>query len=117
MNTDHRTKIIAGWVSLLTAMLISLAATAEAVRRFHDPSPGAMVRVAVAPCSPFSVSSRLMRETAKLARELGVRMHTHLAETREEDMYCRQTLGRTPAEDLAMLQDLRMPIAVLSKAL
>ena len=76
----------------------ALAATAEAVRRFHDPSPGAMVRVAVAPCSPFSVSSRLMRETAKLARELGVRMHTHLAETREEDMYCRQTLGRTPAE-------------------
>jgi len=76
----------------------ALAATAEAVRRFHDPSPGAMVRVAVAPCSPFSVSSRLMREMADLARGLGVRMHTHLAETREEDAYCRQTLGRTPAE-------------------
>jgi cytosine/adenosine deaminase-related metal-dependent hydrolase len=76
----------------------ALAATAEAVRRFHDPSPGAMVRVAVAPCSPFSVSSRLMREMAELARDLGVRMHTHLAETREEDAYCRQTLGRTPAE-------------------
>jgi len=77
---------------------VALAATADAVRRFHDPSPGAMVRVAVAPCSPFSVSSRLMRETAELARALGVRMHTHLAETREEDAYCRQTLGRTPAE-------------------
>jgi cytosine/adenosine deaminase-related metal-dependent hydrolase len=76
----------------------ALAATADAVRRFHDPSPGAMVRVAVAPCSPFSVSPRLMRETAELARGLGVRMHTHLAETREEDAYCRQTLGRTPAE-------------------
>jgi cytosine/adenosine deaminase-related metal-dependent hydrolase len=76
----------------------ALAATAEAVRRFHDPSPAAMVRVAVAPCSPFSVSSRLMREMAELARGLGVRMHTHLAETREEDAYCRQTLGRTPAE-------------------
>ena len=76
----------------------ALAATADAVRRFHDPSPGAMVRVAVAPCSPFSVSSRLMREMAELARGLGVRMHTHLAETREEDAYCRQTLGRTPAE-------------------
>jgi cytosine/adenosine deaminase-related metal-dependent hydrolase len=76
----------------------ALAATAEAVRRFHDPSPGAMVRVAVAPCSPFSVSSRLMREMAQLARDLGVRMHTHLAETREEDAYCRQTLGRTPTE-------------------
>jgi cytosine/adenosine deaminase-related metal-dependent hydrolase len=76
----------------------ALAATAEAVRRFHDPSPAAMVRVAVAPCSPFSVSPRLMREMAELARGLGVRMHTHLAETREEDAYCRQTLGRTPAE-------------------
>jgi cytosine/adenosine deaminase-related metal-dependent hydrolase len=76
----------------------ALAATADAVGRFHDPSPGAMVRIAVAPCSPFSVSSRLMRETAELARRLGVRMHTHLAETREEDAYCRQTLGRTPAE-------------------
>jgi len=68
------------------------------VRRFHDPSPGAMVRVAAAPCSPFSVSPRLMRESADLARGLGVRMHTHLAETREEDAYCRQALGRTPAE-------------------
>jgi cytosine/adenosine deaminase-related metal-dependent hydrolase len=76
----------------------ALTATADAIRRFHDPSPGAMVRVAVAPCSPFSVSPRLMREMAELARGLGVRMHTHLAETREEDAYCRQTLGRTPAE-------------------
>ena len=76
----------------------ALAATEEAVRRFHDPSPGAMVRVAAAPCSPFSVSPRLMRETADLARALGVRIHTHLAETREEDAYCRQALGRTPAE-------------------
>ena len=76
----------------------ALAATEDAVRRFHDPSPGAMVRVAAAPCSPFSVSARLMRETAGLARQLGVRMHTHLAETREEDAYCRQTLGRSPAE-------------------
>ena len=76
----------------------ALAATADAVHRFHDPSPGAMVRVAAAPCSPFSATARLMRETAELARALGVRMHTHLAETREEDAYCRQTLGRTPAE-------------------
>jgi cytosine/adenosine deaminase-related metal-dependent hydrolase len=76
----------------------ALAATAEAIRAFHDPSPGAMVRVAVAPCSPFTVSARLMREMAELARGMGVRMHTHLAETREEDAYCRQSLGRTPAE-------------------
>jgi cytosine/adenosine deaminase-related metal-dependent hydrolase len=76
----------------------ALEATEQAVSRFHDPSPGAMVRVAAAPCSPFSVSPRLMREMAELARRLGVRMHTHLAETREEDAYCRQTLGRTPTE-------------------
>jgi len=76
----------------------ALAATEEAVRRFHDPSPGAMVRVAAGPCSPFSVTPRLMRESAELARGLGVRMHTHLAETREEDAYCRRALGRTPAE-------------------
>jgi cytosine/adenosine deaminase-related metal-dependent hydrolase len=76
----------------------ALAATEEAVRRFHDPAPGAMVRVAAAPCSPFTVSPRLMRETADLARGLGVRMHTHLAETREEVAYCRQALGCTPAE-------------------
>jgi cytosine/adenosine deaminase-related metal-dependent hydrolase len=76
----------------------ALAATEDAVRRYHDPSPGAMVRVAAGPCSPFSVSARLMRESADLARRLGVRMHTHLAETREEDAYCRQGLGRTPAE-------------------
>jgi cytosine/adenosine deaminase-related metal-dependent hydrolase len=76
----------------------ALAATDEAISRFHDPAPGAMVQVAVAPCSPFSVSPRLMREMAELARWRGVRMHTHLAETREEDAYCRQTMGRTPAE-------------------
>ncbi len=76
----------------------ALTATEAAVRRFHDPSPGAMVRVAAAPCSPFSVTPRLMRETADLARGLGVRMHTHLAETREEVAYCRQALGCTPAE-------------------
>jgi cytosine/adenosine deaminase-related metal-dependent hydrolase len=79
---------------------VALAATEEAIRRFHDPSPGAMVRIAVAPCSPFSVTSRLMRESAELARRTGVRLHTHLAETREEDAYCRQTLGQTPAEYL-----------------
>jgi cytosine/adenosine deaminase-related metal-dependent hydrolase len=78
----------------------ALAATEDAIRRFHDPSPGAMVQIAVAPCSPFSVTPRLMRESAELARRTGTRLHTHLAETREEDAYCRQTLGRTPAEYL-----------------
>src|SRR5580692_9996810 len=76
----------------------ALAATEDAIRRFHDPSRGAMVRIAVAPCSPFSVTPRLMREAAALARRAGVRLHTHLAETAEEDAYCRQTMGKTPAE-------------------
>jgi 8-oxoguanine deaminase len=87
---------------------VALAATEEAVRRFHDPSPGSMLRIAVAPCSPFTVTQRLMRESAALGRRLGVRLHTHLAETREEDAYCRQSLGRTPAEyadDLGWLGD------------
>ena len=76
----------------------ALAATEDAIRRFHDPSPGSMLRIAVAPCSPFTVTQRLMREAAALARRTGVRLHTHLAETREEDAYCRQSLGQTPAE-------------------
>jgi cytosine/adenosine deaminase-related metal-dependent hydrolase len=58
-----------------------LAASADAVARWHDPSPGSMLRVALAPCSPFSVTGDLMRESAVLARGLGVRLHTHLAET------------------------------------
>ncbi|WP_433615095.1 8-oxoguanine deaminase [Dactylosporangium sp. CA-139114] len=84
----------------------ALTATKDAIDRFHDPSPGAMVRVAVAPCSPFSVTPRLMREAAELARSEGVRLHTHLAETVEEESYCREVHGCTPveyAEDLGWL--------------
>jgi len=80
-----------------------LAQTEEAVRRFHDPSPGAMLRVAIAPCSPFSVTSRLMREAADQARRLGVRLHTHIAETLDEDAYCQATFNRKPIE---LLDDL-----------
>jgi 8-oxoguanine deaminase len=68
----------------------------RAVERFHDPSPGAMLRVALAPCSPFSVTPDLMRETAALARSLGVRLHTHLAETLDEERFCLETIGRRP---------------------
>jgi cytosine/adenosine deaminase-related metal-dependent hydrolase len=76
----------------------ALTATEEAIDRFHDPSPGAMVRVAVAPCSPFSVTPELMTGAAELARRKGVRLHTHLAETVEEEAYCRATNSCTPAE-------------------
>ncbi|MBI2123314.1 MAG: amidohydrolase family protein, partial [Armatimonadetes bacterium] len=73
------------------------------VRRLHDPQPGSMLRIAVAPCSPFSVAERLMRESATLARRLGVRLHTHIAETLDEEAYCRQTFNRRPVE---LLDDL-----------
>ncbi|HEY8526445.1 MAG TPA: 8-oxoguanine deaminase [Acidimicrobiales bacterium] len=75
-----------------------LAASEEAVARHHDPSPGAMVRVALAPCSPFSVTPALMQRTAELAERLDVRLHTHLAEDPDEDEYCLATYGRRPIE-------------------
>ncbi|MDR7418563.1 MAG: 8-oxoguanine deaminase [Armatimonadota bacterium] len=80
-----------------------LAQTEEAVRRFHDPSAGSMLRIAIAPCSPFSVTDRLMRESASLARRLDVRLHTHIAETLDEDAYCRARYGKRPLE---LLDDL-----------
>jgi cytosine/adenosine deaminase-related metal-dependent hydrolase len=76
----------------------ALAATEAAIDSYHDPSPGAMVRVAVAPCSPFSVTSKLMTEAAELARRKRVRLHTHLAETVEEERFCLERHGCTPAE-------------------
>lgn len=77
---------------------VILAACEDAVSRHHDPAPGAMVRIALAPCSPFSVSDSLMRESAELAERLDVRLHTHLAEDRDEDRYCLATYGRRPVE-------------------
>jgi cytosine/adenosine deaminase-related metal-dependent hydrolase len=73
------------------------------VDRFHDPYPGAMVRVGLAPCSPFSVSRGLMRDTALLARDKGVMLHTHLAENDEDITYSLERFGCRPgqyAEDL-----------------
>jgi cytosine/adenosine deaminase-related metal-dependent hydrolase len=64
----------------------------------HDASWGAMVRVALGPCSPFSVSPELMRRTAELAESLDVRLHTHLAEDPDEDAYCLETFGMRPIE-------------------
>jgi cytosine/adenosine deaminase-related metal-dependent hydrolase len=61
---------------------------------------GDRVGIAVAPCSPFSVTTRLMKESAALARRLGLQLHTHLAETREENAYCRELFGCTPVEYL-----------------
>lgn len=75
-----------------------LTATAAAIDRYHDPAPESRLRIVVAPCSPFSVTEGLMRDAAELARERGVRLHTHLAETTDEDEYCREHFGCTPAQ-------------------
>jgi 8-oxoguanine deaminase len=77
-----------------------LAASEAAIDRFHDPSPGARVRIALAPTSPFSVTKELLVETAELARRRGVRMHTHLAETLDEEEFCLAQFGVRPLEYL-----------------
>lgn len=75
-----------------------LRATESTISRYHDPSPGSMLRVAVAPCSPFSVTGALMKDSAVLAREHDVLLHTHLAETTDEDAFCREHFGCSPLE-------------------
>ncbi len=80
-----------------------LADTERLASEQHETGPGARVQIAVAPCSPFSVTRRLMGESAALARRLGLVLHTHLAETREEDAYCRELYGCRPVEYLAEL--------------
>jgi 8-oxoguanine deaminase len=70
------------------------------IEKFHNPEPGAMVRIALAPCSPFSVSPELMKSTAELARKHGVRLHTHLSETRDEDSYCQEIYTQRPVDFL-----------------
>jgi 8-oxoguanine deaminase len=66
------------------------------IEQYHDPNPLAMGKVVLAPCSPFSVSKDLMVETARLARSYEVRLHTHLAETKDEDEYCLRKYGKRP---------------------
>jgi cytosine/adenosine deaminase-related metal-dependent hydrolase len=78
-----------------------LAETERLAGVLHEQGPGARVQIAVAPCSPFSVTTRLMEESAALARRLGLPLHTHLAETVEEDAYCRELYGCTPVDYLA----------------
>jgi cytosine/adenosine deaminase-related metal-dependent hydrolase len=80
-----------------------MAASAEAIDTYHDASFSSKLRVAVAPCSPFSVTKDLLVESARLARDKGVRLHTHLAETLDEEEYCQQTHGCTPVEYLDRL--------------
>jgi cytosine/adenosine deaminase-related metal-dependent hydrolase len=80
-----------------------LAASEEAVLRHHDPAWGAMTRIALAPCAPFTVTPRLMRASAELAEKLDVRLHTHLAEDPDEDAYALSTFGRRTIDQFESL--------------
>jgi cytosine/adenosine deaminase-related metal-dependent hydrolase len=66
------------------------------IEKYHDAKPGAMTQIVLAPCSPFSVTSDLMKQSAKLAREYGVHLHTHLAETEDEEQFCMKMFGHRP---------------------
>jgi cytosine/adenosine deaminase-related metal-dependent hydrolase len=66
------------------------------IEQYHDAKPGAFVQIVLAPCSPFSVTSDLMKQSAKLARRYGVHLHTHLAETEDEEQFCLQKFGHRP---------------------
>src|SRR5512146_1508373 len=73
-----------------------LSDSQRVIQKYHDPKPGSFVQIVLAPCSPFSVTSDLMRQSAKLAREYGVHLHTHLAETEDEEQFCLQRFGHRP---------------------
>ncbi len=81
----------------------ALLATEAAINAHHDPSPDARIQVAVGPCSPFSVTRELMTGAAELARRTNTRLHTHLAETIDEEHQCQREFGRTPVEYAADL--------------
>lgn len=66
------------------------------IETYHDPRPGAMTQIVLAPCSPFSVTGDLMRQSASLARHYGIHLHTHLAETADEEVFCQQKFGYRP---------------------
>ncbi len=73
-----------------------LADSERLIKKYHDPKPGSMTQIVLAPCSPFSVTGELMRESAKLARKYQVHLHTHLAETQDEEVFCLEKFGHRP---------------------
>jgi 8-oxoguanine deaminase len=77
--------------------------TERVIVEFHDPEPGSMARVVSSPCSPFSVTPELMRQAAEQARSHGIHLHTHVAETLDEEDFCKGTFGMRPVE---LMEDL-----------
>ena len=73
-----------------------LADSVRLIERYHDGRPGSMLQIVLAPCSPFSVTGELMRQSAKVARQYGVHLHTHLAETQDEEAFCLDRFGYRP---------------------
>jgi 8-oxoguanine deaminase len=73
-----------------------LADSQRLIETYHDPKPGAFIQIVLAPCSPFSVTTELMKQSAALARQYGVHLHTHLAETEDEEAFCLQKFGYRP---------------------
>jgi cytosine/adenosine deaminase-related metal-dependent hydrolase len=80
-----------------------LADSQRLIERYHNPEPGSYLQIVLAPCSPFSVTADLMRESAKLAREYGVSLHTHLAETQDEEQFTIDKFGHKPVEYMQTL--------------
>lgn len=86
---------------LVQSVDVILKDSERLVKKFHDTTPFAMHQVALAPCSPFSVTTDLLKESAVLARELGVRLHTHLCETKDEENFCLEAVGQRPLDYMA----------------
>ncbi len=86
---------------LVQSVDVILEDSRRLVERYHNPEPFSMAQVSLAPCSPFSVTTDLLKESAVLARQLGVRLHTHLCETKDEERFCLEVLGKRPLEYMA----------------
>lgn len=86
---------------LVQSVDVILKDSERLVKKFHDAAPFSMHQVALAPCSPFSVTTDLLKESAVLARELGVRLHTHLCETKDEENFCLEAVGQRPLDYMA----------------
>jgi cytosine/adenosine deaminase-related metal-dependent hydrolase len=86
---------------LVQSVDVILKDSERLVNQFHDAAPFSMHQVALAPCSPFSVTTDLLKESAKLARALGVRLHTHLCETKDEERFCLEAVGQRPLAYMA----------------